>query len=103
MRRPVLYVFGHQQPAFGVLAREAFELARRKHYADDTPLDRWRFLTSALQLRRAAYWSRLTPVTASRFISHHLFLRITPKVAAALLAWYVLSPGTPQNPIRVLI
>jgi hypothetical protein len=99
----VLYVFGHQQPTFGVLAREAFELARRKHYVDDTLVDRWRYLRSALRLRRAAYWTRLAPVTAGRFISHHLLLRITPKVAAGLLAWYLLSPSIPQEPVRVLL
>jgi hypothetical protein len=99
----VLYVFSDQQPAFGLLAREAFELARHKHYADDTLLDRWQFLRSALRLRRAAYWTRLAPMTAGRFIKHHLLLRVTPKLAAALLLWYILSPGPAQEPLGVLL
>jgi hypothetical protein len=98
----VLYVFGHRQPAFDVLAREAFELARRKNYSNDTLSDRWQFLRSALRLRRASYWSRLTPLTPGRFIARHLLLRVTPKLAAGLLIWYLVSPGAPQEPTRVL-
>jgi hypothetical protein len=102
-RGPVLYVFDHEQPAFSVLAREAFELASRKNYADDTIGDRWQYFRSALRLRRAAYWSRFTPQTPGQFIMRHLLLRVTPRIAAGLLIWYLVSPGAAQEPSRILV
>ena len=98
----MLYIYGERTPTFEELSKELVELARHKHYADDTWLDRLTYLGKGLRLRKAAYWHRFTPLNFASLTYRHVLWRVAPRFACAFLALVWLVPSGPRQTSGIL-
>jgi hypothetical protein len=83
-----------QKPTFRDLADEAFAMARRQAFSDDTLQDRLEYWRRSRRLRRAARWAGAREWTHSQFIWRvgvRRYALVIFAVPAALLALYALS------------
>jgi hypothetical protein len=82
-------IFGTPTPSYKALARESWALALGRGFPEDTLRDRLEYARRAVRLSNAARWLQLGELHFEGYYRYYILPRLTPGVAAALLAVYL--------------
>lgn len=91
-------IFGTPTPSYQELAGESWALALGRGFPEDTLRDRLEYARRAIRLSNAARWERLGELHFEGYYRYYILPRLTPGVAAALLAVYLLERPDKAGP-----